>query len=183
MINYAVGIDYSMTCPSICVHNGLKNWSLSNCKFYFLTNKKSCIINNQIFNSDFHLDFSTQEERFNNISDWAISVIPKYSIVGLEDYAFAATGVVFNIGECTGLLKHKLWKNNYNFKTYAPSQIKKFATTKGNANKMMMYENFVSETEFDISSIIHCKEGDSPMSDIIDSYYIAKLAFSNTLPK
>ncbi|CAB4141244.1 hypothetical protein UFOVP410_83 [uncultured Caudovirales phage] len=179
MIEYVVGIDYSMSCPSICAHKGTESWSLSNCKFYFLTNKKRNILKDSIFYSNLHKDFITQEERFHNISEWALSVIPENSIIGIEDYAFAAKGVVFNIGECTGLLKHKLWKSNFEINTFPPSTIKKFATGKGNSNKIGMYESFVKETNFHIDKKLLCKIGDSPLSDVIDSYYIAKLAHSN----
>jgi Holliday junction resolvasome RuvABC endonuclease subunit len=170
-----VGIDYSMSSPSICVHRG-KIWSFSNCKFYYLTDKKKHEINTPNIIGERHLDYTCQEERYDNISTWAISKIPKKSIIYLEDYAFAAKGVVFNIGECCGILKHKLWSSNYSYGTFAPSQIKKFATTKGNATKMFMHESFIEETQFDISAVINCHEGESPMSDIIDSYYIAKFA-------
>lgn len=179
MNEYVVGIDYSMSCPSICVHAGIESWSLSSCKFYFLTGKKRSIIKDNIFESNLHEDFSTQEERFHNISEWALSVIPDRCIIGMEDYAFAAKGVVFNIGECTGLLKHKLWKCKYDFYTFAPSQIKKFATGKGNSNKIGMYDAFLKETKLNIEKKLLCKIGDSPMSDVIDSYYICKFTFSN----
>lgn len=171
-----VGIDYSMSSPSLCIHAG-KSWNFSNCKFYFLTNKKKNCIKNAMFVGEMHQDFLSQEERFDTISNWALSIIPKNSKVFLEDYAFAAKGVVFNIGEFTGLLKHKLWKNQYNFLTFAPSTIKKFATGKGNSNKIQMYHSFQNDTKSNIEKNIMCKIGDSPMSDIIDSYYIAKKGF------
>jgi hypothetical protein len=165
-----------MSSPSICIHKG-KTWSFSNCNFFYLTDKKKHEIVAQNIQGQLHLDFSCQEERFYNISSWAISKIPKKSIIYIEDYAFAAKGVVFNIGECCGMLKHKLWKSNYKYGKFSPSQIKKFATGKGNANKLMMHESFLLDTQFDISSIFKCNAGDSPMSDIIDSYYIAKFAY------
>lgn len=170
-----VGIDYSMSCPSICVHKG-KDWQFANCKFYYLTDKKKFEIKTDFIFGERHRDFSSQQERFHNIATWSLSKIPKKSIIYLEDYAFAAKGVVFNIGECCGTLKYNLWKSKHKFDTFAPSQIKKFATSKGNANKELMYESFVTETQFDITKVIECNVGDSPMSDIIDSYYIAKLA-------
>lgn len=177
MTNYVVvGIDYSMSSPSICVHTG-KTWSLDNCKFYFLTHKKKCVIQSKQFFGDYQSDFDTQETRFAKLAEWAINKIPNKSKVFIEGYAYASKGVVFHIGENTGVLKHKLWNSNINFSEFSPPSIKKFATGKGNANKMLMYESFVTETQFDISSIINCNKGDSPMSDIIDSYYVSKLGF------
>lgn len=172
-----VGIDYSMSSPAICVHQG-KEWSIDNCKFYFLTSRKKFVFPSPVFSGTLHKDYNTQEERFNNIAKWALSKIPLSAKIGIEGYAYASKGVVFDIGENTGLLKHGLWKKNLSFDVFSPPLIKKSATGKGNANKLGMYHSFVAETQIDISSIIHCNEGESPMSDIIDSYYIAKHTFS-----
>jgi Holliday junction resolvasome RuvABC endonuclease subunit len=166
-----------MSSPSICVHIG-NEWSFNNCKFYFLTNKKKCHFSDSRFFGSLHVDFSSQEDRFNAIASWAISNIPPNAKVSIEGYAFAAKGVVFNIAENTGLLKHKLYIRNQNeLSVVAPSAVKKYATGKGNADKMLMHRSFVEETEFDLSAAIPCNEGESPMSDIVDSYYIAKYTF------
>ena len=65
---------------------------------------------------------------------------------------------------------------------FAPSEIKKFATGKGNANKMLMYEAFVEETGDDLANLFEIDDysGQSPVSDIVDSYYIAKYRDQNT---
>jgi crossover junction endodeoxyribonuclease RuvC len=131
----------------------------------------------KLFHGDSQVDYKTQEDRFAKISAWAIDKIPLHANVFIEGYAYASKGVVFHIGENTGLLKHRLWERDVSFVEISPPSIKKFATGKGNSNKMSMYESFVKETEFDISATIHCNEGDSPMSDIIDSYYVAKYGF------
>lgn len=177
MTKIVVGIDYSMSCPSICVHCG-NTWSFDNCHFHFLTPKKKFNWSKGAFSGTLHKEYLSEQERFDNIAAWAISHIPKKSIVGIEGYAYASKGVVFHIGENTGLLKHYLWQNKLSFNVFSPPTIKKFATGKGNANKLAMYHSFVAETQVDISAIIDCVEGESPMSDIIDSYYIAKYAFS-----
>lgn len=171
-----VGIDYSMSSPSICVHKG-NAWSLKNCKFYFLTSRKSCALKTKMFHGQLQFDYSSQEQRFSQLAEWTLSKIPKNSTVFIEGYAYASKGVVFHIGENTGILKHMLWSHDISFNDMPPPTIKKFATGKGNANKLAMHHSFVSETQFDISSHIHCNEGESPMSDVIDSFYIAKWGF------
>lgn len=177
-----IGIDYSMSCPAIAIHVG-DTWDFSNCTFHFLTAVKRHVINTKNIKSTLYQqkEWLSNEERFDYISSWAINLIetvqdPKLYV---EDYAYAAKGVVFHIGECMGILKHKVWSNYPNnlLTPISPSTIKKFATGKGNANKLAMYENFIKETQFDISAIIDCKEGESPMSDVIDAYYIAKYGF------
>lgn len=179
MIKKVVGIDYSMSSPAICIHTG-NTWSFSNCKFYFLTQKKKCVINTKIFCGDYQLDYDCQESRFSQLAEWAITKVPKNAKVFMEGYAYASKGVVFHIGENTGLLKHRLWSEDIEFQELSPPTVKKFATGKGNANKMAVYESFVEETQFDISATIPCNEGESPMSDIIDAYYVAKCGFFTT---
>ena len=61
---------------------------------------------------------------------------------------------------------------------YPPTVIKKFATGKGNANKEQMYEAFVDEllTPTDLKERLtpKAKKVINPISDIVDSYFIAK---------
>lgn len=172
-----VGIDYSMSSPSVCVHTG-KEWSFNNCKFYFLTSKKKYQFHDARFFGSPHADYLSQEQRFDSITTWALSNIPVDASVAIEGYAFAAKGVVFNIAENTGVLKHKLYlRNKTPLNIIAPSSVKKYATGKGNAKKEQMHEAFVNEVGFDIDSHFDCRIGESPISDIVDSYYIAKYAF------
>ena len=62
-----------------------------------------------------------------------------------------------------------------------PSEIKKFATGKGNASKEKMYESFFQETGVPLTSFLGMSRQKtepqkikSPVSDIVDSYYICK---------
>jgi hypothetical protein len=61
------------------------------------------------------LGYVSQEERYHNISNWALSVLSNHHIekVFIEDYAFAATGRVFHIAENCGVLKYRMWMANY----------------------------------------------------------------------
>jgi len=54
--------------------------------------------------------------------------------------------------------------------------LKKFASGKGNASKDDMYQSFVSETGIEIKNHINpkLKESDNPVSDVVDSFYLAK---------
>ena len=173
------GIDYSMSCPSICIHRG-NHWHFDNCNFYYFSGSKKLQIKNDKFYGDPIPPYTktSNESRWDSISNWAIDKIHIADLIGLENYAFGAKGQVFNIGENTGLFKHKMHQLNKNFKVFAPGAIKKFATTKGNADKSKMYEAFVKETwPFDLTKIIECKPDANPISDIVDSYFIAKVTF------
>ncbi len=88
-----------------------------------------------------------------------------------ENYAYAATGRVFNIGENTGILKYKLFQNHMMFDTVVPGTVKKFATGKGNAKKDQMRDAFVEDTGIELGKI-------KQWSDIADSYWIAKWFYS-----
>lgn len=170
-----VGIDYSLTCPCVCVSNGK---SFTDNYFHFLHDNKRH--EGQALNifGDLHDDYITDQQRYENIASWVLNIItPLESVtVLIEDYAFAAKGRVFNLAENCGLLKYLLYKNGYTFHTIAPSVIKKYATGKGNANKELMYASFYDLTEIDLIGIYGSKSRrlDSPVTDIVDSYYLTR---------
>jgi len=180
-MTWIAGIDYSLTSPAVCVGE-LKeegNLTFEDCRFHFIKQKKS----HESFDNFRAYDYpkySDEIERYEKLAEWVIECIRWYNgrvkCVYLEDYAFAATGRVFNIGENTGILKHRLKKNNFKFKTIPPTVIKKHATGKGNANKELMYETFLEETNIDLQPRLSPKsiKITNPVSDIIDSYYICK---------
>lgn len=173
------GIDYSMSSPAICVHTG-NSWSIENCTFYFLTAKRRSVVKTWPFFSDEHKDYFCQQERFDNISEWAVSCVPRGSEVYMEGYSYASTGVVFDIAENTGLLKHKFWEIAQPIIVFSPPSIKKFATGKGNANKELMFDAFIKETGKKFDVLLNCKVGNSPLSDVVDAYYVAKFGFNST---
>lgn len=175
------GIDYSMTSPAICIHDG-DSWSLDNCKFYFRTDKKSLELRSEMFRSELIEPWSCQEERFAAGAQWAKQILLRENPerVTLEGYAMGAKGLVFHIGENTGQLKRVMWELKIPFDVPAPSAIKKFATGKGNANKEKMEEAFLAETGFNMRPILmQSKLSFTPSADIIDSYYMAKWCFHN----
>jgi len=121
-------------------------------------------------------DWNSDEERYETIADWAQDIVMGCSSVALEGYAFSASGRVFNIAENTGILKYKLYRLGIPVTVVPPTEVKKFATGKGNADKNQMYEAFVAETGCHLKMLLTPKRADSvsPVSDIVDSYYICK---------
>ncbi len=174
-----MGIDYSMTSPALCVFSG-NGWSHEECKFFFFGKKKSIIQHNQFFGTEYP-NYTTDQQRFDNLSSWVMDIAIKANVtqVFIEAYSFSSVGSrIYQIGENCGLLKHKLWKSNIPFTTFAPTQIKKFATQKGNANKELMCNTFQVETNLDIRKLLDLGDKQwNPISDIVDSYYITKLGF------
>ena len=96
--------------------------------------------------------------------------------VFIEDYAMGAKGRVFHIGENGGALKMRLYRNQMSYSTISPSEVKKYATGKGNANKEAMYEAFLEQHKYvlELKDIMGQDTLDSPVTDIIDAYYICK---------
>ena len=167
------GIDFSMTCPAITVGNCE---DFKKCNTFFLTKKKKHVgkFSHNIFGT-LHPEYKTQEERFANISLWALSILIKFGVkeVSIEGYSMGSKGAVFDIGENTGVLKHNLYKSDINIHVVAPTQVKKFFTMKGNADKQFMYDQFTSnQKDVNIALILDSKATDNPVSDVIDSFAV-----------
>ena len=174
----AIGIDYSLSCPAICVETDHAE------DFYYLTDKKKYEGTfRPNITGTFHKGYLSAQERYENIADWVISTIrsyypehavnPKMPMINLEDYSFASKGKTFHIAENMGLLKYKFYRSNISFHLIAPSSVKKYATGKGNSNKESMIEAFRETTGIDLLSVLDCSYN-SPASDIADSYFICK---------
>lgn len=169
------GIDFSMSCPAICVYDTSKELTFKNCKFFYLIGQKSKVGSFKNMHGFEHSEYACSEERFNNISDWAMSVLKaaKVKRVCLEGYSFGSrSSSMTNIAENTGVLKHKMWKEGIDFIIPAPTTIKKHFSGKGNANKQMMYESGreFDKTIPDVLELYNWKIDASPMADIVDSY-------------
>ena len=176
-----IGIDYSLTSPAICVIDDDK------LNFYYLTNKKkydgkmSDNIEGQL-----HDDWDNPMHRFGLISDWVFYVLydlheGDYDIF-IEGYSYGSKGQgLFQIAENCGILKYRLEQDVLSYKTVVPSVVKKGATGKGNADKDMMYEAFLKETKIDLKKIFDTDKVGNPVSDIVDSYYVAKVGYENSI--
>ena len=178
-----IGIDYSLTSPAICV---TKDFIFENSQFYYLTNKKKYIgpMSKNIFGFE-HQEYNTPIHRFSQISDWAFDTI-KETIhtpqkVFIEGYSFGSKGqAVFQIAENCGILKYRLQEMDIDYDTIVPSVVKKGATGKGNADKDLMYESFSKETNTNLKKIFDIEKIGNPVSDIVDSFYIAKVGYENS---
>lgn len=180
------GIDYSLTCPAICVHNTDNGpLSFNTCRFYF--NQQSCTKKEEIRRNELILDnifwpkrIITNDEiqRYICLADWAMSVImlENVNIVSLEAYALGAKGLVFNIAEATGILKYFLTVSGIPYKTFPPTLNKKSFSGKGNANKEKMILSFNEKNSINIAETFGLKKDftGSPISDIVDSYSLVE---------
>ena len=174
-----VGIDYSLNSPAICIADD--NFKFDKCSFHFLTSKKKHLgkIGKNIFGYE-HKEYNNHIIRFSNISMWALDIIHKHkkdtAQVFVEGYSFGSKGqAVFQIAENCGILKYRLQMSpSMLYDTVVPSVVKKNATGKGNADKQLMYDSFLRDTGVDLMKIFDMQKLNNPITDIIDSYYIAK---------
>ena len=173
-----IGIDYSLSSPAICVCRG--EFKFENCKIYYLTNVKKYEGNfcNGKINGRLNLPYTSETQRHDQISDWAISVVDTaIGNIFVEGYSFGSKGLVFNLAENMGALKHKLYKLNKRFESIVPGQVKKNATGKGNADKLKMYEQFVKDTDINLIKEFDQTKLNNPVTDIVDSFYVAKAGY------
>ena len=180
-----VGIDYSLNSPAICIAGD--DFDFNKCSFHFLTSKKKHIgkFGKNIFGYE-HKEYNTPIERFTNISSWALDIIHKQredtAKVFIEGYSFGSKGqAVFQIAENCGILKYRLQLSpSILYDTVVPSVVKKFASGKGNADKQLMYDSFIKHTKQDLFKMFDMGKLNNPVTDIVDSYYIAKVGYENS---
>lgn len=180
-----VGIDYSITCPCVCV--GIdKNFHHSS--FYFLKDNKNVVGKRKNIVGNFHDEYMSDQERYENIAEWVMQILEPLdkakTHIAIEDYSFGSKGRVFNLAENCGLMKYMLYKDNWRFHTFPPSVIKKYATGKGNADKQKMYDAFHELTKVDLISIYSkSNKLDSPVTDIVDAFYLTNYMHDSILDK
>ena len=183
-----VGIDYSLNSPAICIADD--SFDFSKCSFHFLTSKKKHIgkFGKNIFGYE-HKEYNNPIIRFSNISMWALDIIHKYkkdtAQVFVEGYSFGSKGqAVFQIAENCGILKYRLQMSpSILYDTIVPSVVKKYASGKGNADKQLMYDSFLNHTGADLLKTFDMGKLNNPVTDIVDSYYIAKVGYENIKSK
>lgn len=172
------GIDFSLSCPAMCVHLG-DTWDASNCHFFYLYSVKKWVRRDKNIFSEEFVPYFTAEERLDWIASWFLEQLKQFQSpeVFIENYSYTSHSSSTHIlAEGCGLLKHKLWKNKFKLQTLPVTSIKKFATGKGNATKEGMCRAFVNEQSW-VDKVICCPLGKSPLADLVDAYFIAKMGF------
>lgn len=167
------GIDYSMSCPAICVYDTNLPLIFENLHLFAMSSgpKKYLGVRGNIIIVP-HRPHTSPEQRYREIATWAIDILQQHSVeeVCLEGYAMgASSGLVFNIAENTSVLKQMLYDQGIKYESPAPSAVKKQFTGKGNAKKPEMCEEFTKRFGVKIHEIIGCKAGDTPENDLVDA--------------
>lgn len=173
MSKFVAGIDWSMTSPAIAIYNTKDKLEFKNCQFFFYHSSKKYDKTLGNIHGFQQKDFSSNEERYDNLSEWAMSIFQKFSVkdVTMEGYAMGASnGLVFNIAENGGLLKHKMWKAGMSVQHPSPGAVKKSFTGKGNAKKIDMHTHLLTSEDVDVSVILDSPADKSPVNDVVDAY-------------
>lgn len=184
--NYGVmGIDYSLSSPAACYHPLDIPFSVDNCSWLLVTKDKKQLG----YKLDGRIKFITQPEniltddqsRYSFIAEHFADFAKNTRHVAIEGYAMGATGRVFHIAENTAVLKHLLWKQSTQLDIIPPKTLKKLATGNGNADKNVMYAEWLKQTGIDLFSELGynkpTKKIGSPISDIVDSWFICKYIY------
>lgn len=177
------GIDYSLTSPAMFICEDTDT-SFQNGHVFYLTQKKTFTGDMGNIHGTLMPQWESPQERYDRISEHFSVKIHEFNIrfVTIEGYAMGSkTGLVFNIAEAGGTLKYKLYKESIPFGVVAPTQVKKFATGKGNSKKDAMYESFLSDTGVDLEHILSSKRHLNPISDIVDAYYVNLLGIQTLI--
>ena len=174
------GIDYSLTSPAICVFNGGRytKFHVDKCQFYFLTDTKKYADSwdNRYFGERFS-EWEVDSQRYVSIADWALSKISGIENVALEGYAYNAKGAsAFQLAENMGILKYKIYEAGLPLDIVSPTEVKKYATMKGNADKKAMHQEFMNDTGTDLHKKITPDKSEvtNPVSDIVDAFFICR---------
>ena len=171
-----LGIDLSLNSPAVCFFSG-EQFNQEECIYFYFTNNKKLAITNKKFSGTLIPEYYNDMQRYENITRWVMNIISDHTPdhIFIEGYSFSSTGKVFNIAENCGILKYNIWKYGITYSVLPPSVVKKNATGKGNANKQLMEETFLLTTGLDVRKQLKLSASVSnPVSDIIDSYFIAK---------
>lgn len=171
-----IGIDYSMTSPAVTIITAGSFES----HFFAQNKKQEGNSPPHFFSYPYPVHTSLDIDRYSRIANWAFTVTnPRESdIICIEGYSMGSVGAVFSIAENTAILKSMFYLNNIKYHVVAPTTLKKFATGKGNADKLQMYEAFKEKTKTDPRRIFGAERTKlgSPFTDIADSYWLASYA-------
>ena len=175
------GLDYSISCPCICIYDtDTGPFIHKNCIYYFCQENASLkeIERREKLNLDnifcsYQYKWKETYHRYFSLADFFLSIIFQHSVehIAMEDYALNASGRVFDIAECTGILKYLMVLSGITFSVFSPTLVKKTFSGKGNANKEQMVNAYLMRYNVSIPHLFE-KENhfESPISDIVDSH-------------
>lgn len=120
----------------------------------------------------FIIDFLTN-------SNVPIETINENIYVGIEDYAYSASGRITELSEMCHGLKEMVWEElGAHIRIYDIASIKMWSTGAGNADKIAMEDAYLKlDQKFDLSymPLVREKKSGVPSDNIIDAFFINKM--------
>jgi Holliday junction resolvasome RuvABC endonuclease subunit len=166
-----VGIDPSINGTGLCKFTLDNNFEIIKYDYLgFSTVKKHESDNIVFFRKK---DFKNDIDQNIFITEHVEKFINGVDYVSMEDYAYDATGMVFNIGEFVGGLKLMIYNKGIPLRMIEPTVIKKFATNKGNCDKVSMVDEYMKNDILKIDEDLPPYK--SPKADIVDAYFMTHL--------
>ena len=190
-----IGIDPSINSTGICIHRFDDNNNLIDIKFFIVKPNKlkkkeeKISINNFSFIlyekteiskiSEYHLQEFAKTKNLINLADKILEVISQYinenTIIVMEGVSYGSslrTKSIFDLAGLNYLIRNKILQyNSGQLLICPPTEIKKFAAGKGNAQKDIISTGFIILfPEF---------EQIDKIDDIADAYYMSKFAIKN----
>lgn len=167
------GVDFSYTSPAVTIDN---NGDLT--FIAFKQKKKQESFHSSLVLLDYP-EYTTDIDRYDRITELLCGYLQDADVINLEGYSYgSAVGQVFNIAEATGILKYKLTQRGKQYNTVAPSELKKWATGKGNSKKRAMVDE-AKKKGIDLYPFFDLIDDGGekiikPIDDIIDSYWLSQ---------
>jgi hypothetical protein len=188
------GVDLSLNSPAVCIVDSYESDDVhvpfNNCHFHWMTTNPLLAFDEGNLHGTLMQDWHSPQERYSTIAAWVLDILKRHGVksVGIEGYAYGAnTNNLTKLAENCGLLKYLLFNDDIAFDIYAPSAIKRTVCGTGNATKEMMHIAFRNDhPQIDLVQIFSGKIKpkkvkkkstmlQAPITDIVDSYYIAVL--------
>ena len=174
-----VSFDYSITSPCVAIIEDDKI-KFEDVEIHYLTSSSKVVGKFKNIHGHFHKLYKTEMQRYENIASTLLRKvkIKKDDIVYIEGYSFGSKGRVFAIAENCGMLKYFLYRYGIQYEIVAPTEIKKWFSGKGNADKSMMHDAFVEKTGLNLHKMLtpFWKDVKSPVTDIVDAYALGLYA-------
>ena len=151
--------------------------------YYFPhTKKHQAIKHDKLFGLQYPI-WQYPEQRFSLLADLFEDTVPSKNVkFYIENYSFASRGMVFNIGESTGIAKNRMWKIiGETPETIASGSWKKAIGLKGNSKKKPIVDLFIDKTGiplYDMFSMDPEQKNLGVLTDIADSWCIATVGKS-----
>lgn len=175
-----IGIDFSISSPGICIGDFDQCQSL-----HVITKRKNLKSQGMVrfhAHPDLNLINPSKIARFDAIVNQVTALMPDgCHDVFLEGFSFASKGLLFDIAECTGMLKHALWKSGHFLTIVPPTTLKKFATGSGRAKKNEMHQSFLTNFESNPLDLPALQPGTSPAADLVDAFFLWKYGTQSNL--